>query len=285
MRREHAHDTVGSFRTQLQSLRAPSMLLPRRIPCPCGHASLPCNECPPHALGPIPPRLGSLRSPRALKRACCLGKPCQWPITRLTHASHPTLPIKRHTYIPFPMQWVLSPRTRPLYRLVKELSSPWASMLPWKNVPITNVTARARGSPMPPAQRYPYKGTRMSPIPDVAHQKVHGCLSPPCNECPPHVLGLVSACRGALDRACCLGKTCQWAMLRSPRGLTHAFRPMLPIERHMDALPSPPVQWVPFPRTRQWQFLIWKWINVPMTIFKNIFTIFYYFSLFFGQKN
>ena len=180
MRREHAHDTVGSFRTQLQSLRAPSTLLPRRIPCPCGHACLPCNECPPHALGPIPPRLGSLRSPRALE-------PSSEHVASENHAN-----------------------------------------------------GQQRGSPMPPTQRCPSKGTRIS-------------LSP-CNECSPRALGpFIGSSRSsqALEQACCLGKTCQWPTLRLAPGAhpcllpnaTHIkargcpSSPTLPIKRYMDVSP------------------------------------------------
>ena len=78
------------------------------------------NAPPPMHRAPSPctrPRLGSSRSPRALERACCLGKACQWPTSRLTPGAHPCLP------------------------------------------------------------------------PDVAHRKAHGCPSPPCNESPPRVLG------------------------------------------------------------------------------------------------
>ena len=217
MRREHTHDTFGSFRTQLQSPCAPSMLLPRRIPCPCGHASLPCNECPPCALGPISPCLGSPRSPRALKRACCLEKPCQWPTTRLT----------------------------------------------------------LRGSPMPPTQCCPSKGTHIS-------------LSP-CNVCSTCALGPflgLSRSSQALDRACCLGKTCQWLMLQLAPG-AHPCHPSnaahikahkcpssstLPIERHMDVyfphatsalLARSVSSWlVEEPSSPRSSMLPWK--NVPM---------------------
>ena len=79
---------------------------------------------------------------------------------------------------------------------------------------------------MPPARRCPSKGTR-TPL-------------PPCNECPPRALGPVSARRGALEPSSehvASEKLANGQRRGSPRGLTHASRPTLPIERHTDAPP------------------------------------------------
>ena len=125
---------------------------------------------PPHATSALPAHSApSLPvSARPLERACCLGKTCQWPTSRLAPG----------------------------------------------------------GSPMPPARRCPSKGTR-TPL-------------PPCNECPPRALGPVSARRGALEPSSehvASEKLANGQRRGSPRGLTHASRPTLPIERHTDAPP------------------------------------------------
>ena len=64
-------------------------------------------------------------------------------------------------------------------------STPRASMLPRKNVPMANVAAHPGGSPMPPARRCPSKGTRM-PLPPMQREPSPGARPP------------VSARRGAL---------------------------------------------------------------------------------------
>ncbi|XP_059589984.1 pollen-specific leucine-rich repeat extensin-like protein 1 [Vitis vinifera] len=248
----------------------------------------PCNECPPRALGPVPPRLGSTPRASMLPRknvpmANVAARP-----GGLTHASRPTLPIKRHTDAPPPMQRVPSPCTRPRLGSPR---SPRASMLPRKSLPMASVAAHPGGSPMPPARRCPSKGTRMPlppmqrepspgarplvsarrgalkpssehvasektcqwptsrltpgahpcPPPDVAHRKAHGCPSPPCKECPTRVLGPPSRLveEPSSPRASMLPRKKRASGQRrgSPRGLTHAPRPTLPIERHTDAPP------------------------------------------------
>ena len=161
---------------------------PRRVPCPpCRHALPPMQRVPSPCTRP---RLGSPRSPRALERACCLGKACQWPASRLTPGAHPCLPPdvahrKAHG-CPSPPCNESPPRVLgPSSRLVEEPSSPRASMLPRKKTcqwPTSRLTPGAH--PCPPL--------------DVAHRKAHGCPSPPCNECPPRALGPVPARRGAL---------------------------------------------------------------------------------------
>jgi hypothetical protein len=124
---------------------------------------------PPHATSALPAHSApSLPvSARPLERACCLGKTCQWPTSRLAPG----------------------------------------------------------GSPMPPARRCPSKGTR-TPL-------------PPCNECPPRALGPVSARRGALERACCLGKACQWPASRRTPG-AHPCPPPDVAHRKAHGCPSPP---------------------------------------------
>ena len=102
------------------------------------HASRPTLPIKRHTDAPPPmqrvpspctrPRLGSPRSPRALERACCLGKACQWPASRLTpggltHASRPTLPIERHTDAPPPHATSALPGHSAPSRLVEEPSS------------------------------------------------------------------------------------------------------------------------------------------------------------------
>ncbi|XP_059599256.1 uncharacterized protein LOC132255227 [Vitis vinifera] len=289
MRREHARDTVGSPRTQQQSPRAPYTLHLGRVPCPpCGHAlPPPCNECPPRALGP---RLGS--TPRASmlpRKNVPMANVAAHP-GGLTHASRPTLPIKRHTDAPPPMQRVPSPCTRPRLGSPR---SPRVSMLPRKSLPMANVAAHPGGSPMPPARRCPSKGTRM-PLPPmqrepspgarplvssrlveepssprasmlprknvlVANVAAHpgGSPMPPARRCPwkgtrmplppmqrepsPGARSLVSARRGALKPSSehvASEKRASGQRRGSPRGLTHAPRPTLPIERHTDAPPS-----------------------------------------------
>ena len=94
---------------------------------------------PPHATSALPAHSApSLPvSARPLERACCLGKACQWPASRLTpggltHASRPTLPIERHTDAPPPHATSALPGHSAPSRLVEEPSSPRASVLPPK---------------------------------------------------------------------------------------------------------------------------------------------------------
>nr|CAN75538.1 hypothetical protein VITISV_009643 [Vitis vinifera] len=147
---------------------------------------LPCNECPPCALGPVLAHRGALKPSiehvASEKRANGQrrGSPRE-----LTHDPSSMLPIKRHTNAPPPMQRVPSPCTRP------HLGSS------------RNPQARKRACYLGKACQWPT--LRLTPEahpclpPDVAHQKAHGCPSPPCNECPPRALGPVSARRGALE--------------------------------------------------------------------------------------
>ena len=140
------------------------------------------TSAPPRALGPVPPRLGSTPRASMLPRknvpmANVAARP-----GGLTHASRPTLPIKRHTDAPPPMQRVPSPCTRPRLGSPR---SPRASMLPRKSLPMASVAAHPGGSPMPPARRCPSKGTRM-PLPPMQREPSPGARP------------LVSARRGAL---------------------------------------------------------------------------------------
>ena len=130
---------------------------------------------PPHATSALPAHSApSLPvSARPLERACCLGKTCQWPTSRLAPGGSPMPPARRcpskGTRMPLPpMQREPSPGARPLVssRLVEEPSSPRASMLPRKSLPMASVAAHPGGSPMPPARRCPSKGTRM-PLPPM----------------------------------------------------------------------------------------------------------------------
>jgi len=111
--------------------------------------------------------------------------------------------------------------------------------------PVRPMPMRTR---LPPMQRVPMAQRRGSPRgahpclpPDVAHQKAHGCPSPPCNERPPRALGPVSARRGALKPSSehvASKRRANGQRRGSPRGLTHASRPTLPIQRHALSLPS-----------------------------------------------
>ena len=95
-------------------------------PCP-GHAAPRTRPMPPmrtrpppHATGALPAHSAPslLVSARPLERACCLGKTCQWPTSRLTPGGSPMPPARRcpskGTRMPLPpMQRVPSPGTRP----------------------------------------------------------------------------------------------------------------------------------------------------------------------------
>ncbi|RVW13955.1 hypothetical protein CK203_117739 [Vitis vinifera] len=261
---------------------------PRTRPMPpCGHALPPCNECPPRALGPVPPsrldpssehvasekrangqtsRLapgGSpmlppdaahqkahgrpsphatsalpvhsapsrlAEEPRALERACCLGKLAMASVAArpggLTHASRPTLPIKRHTDAPPPCN-ECPPRALGPVSARRGALEPRASMLPRKSLPVASVAAHPGGSPMPP--------------PDVAHRKAHGCPSPHATSALP---GARPPSRlveepSSLERACCLGKNVPVANVAAHPGGS----PMPPLDvahRKAHGCPSPP---------------------------------------------
>ena len=82
-------------------------------PCP-GHAAPRTRPMPPmRTRCPVPPRLGS--TPRASmlpRKNVPMANVAAHP-GGLTHASRPTLPIKRHTNAPPPMHRAPSPCTRP----------------------------------------------------------------------------------------------------------------------------------------------------------------------------
>ncbi len=179
------------------------------------------------------PRLGSSRSPRSPRRACCLAKSVLVASVAahrgLTHASRPTLPMKG-TRMPSPMQRGPPRVLGPSSRLVEEPSKPSASMLPRKSVLVADVAAHPRGSPMPPPGSCPSKGTRM-PL-------------PPCNECPPRALGHVRLVESPRSprRACCLGKETDASspcLYRSYEGFTRCsvclIGSRLPDESRFDA--------------------------------------------------
>ena len=122
---------------------------------------------------------------------------------------------------PFPHATSALPGHSAPSRLVEEPSNPRASMLPQKNVPVANVAAHPKGSPMPLARSFPSKGTQM-PLPS-------------CNECPPHALGPVSARRGTLKPSSehvASEKHASGQSLDSPRG-THPC--LLPDIAHQKA--------------------------------------------------
>ncbi len=225
MRREHARDTVGSPRTQQQSPRAPYTLHPGRVPCPpCGHAL-------PHATSALPAHSApSLPvSARPLERACCLGKTCQWPTSRLarglTHASRPTLPIKRHTDAPPPCN-ECPPRALGPVSARRGALEPSSEHVASEKLANGQRRGSPRGSPMPPARRCPSKGTRM-PL-------------PPCNESPSRVLGPSSRLveEPSSPRASMLPrKNVLVANVAAHPGAHPCPRPTLPIERHTDAPP------------------------------------------------
>ena len=98
-------------------------------PCPA-HAAPRTRPMPPmRTRCPVPPRLGS--TPRASmlpRKNVPMANVAAHP-GGLTHASRPTLPIKRHTDAPPPMHRAPSPCTRPRLGSPR---SPRASMLPRK---------------------------------------------------------------------------------------------------------------------------------------------------------
>ena len=178
---------------------------------------------PPHATSALPAHSApSLPvSARPLERACCLGKACQWPASRLTPGAHPCLPPdvahrKAHG-CPSPPCNESPPRVLgPSSRLVEEPSSPRASMLPRKNVLVANVAAHPGGSPMPPARRCPSKGTRM-PLPPMQRVPSPGTRPRPGSSRSPQ----------ALERACCLRKepdASSPCLYRSYEGFTRCSR-------------------------------------------------------------
>ena len=178
---------------------------------------------PPHATSALPAHSApSLPvSARPLERACCLGKACQWPASRLTPGAHPCLPPdvahrKAHG-CPSPPCNESPPRVLgPSSRLVEEPSSPRASMLPRKNVLVANVAAHPGGSPMPPARRCPSKGTRM-PLPPMQRVPSPGTRPRPGS----------SRSLQALERACCLRKepdASSPCLYRSYEGFTRCSR-------------------------------------------------------------
>ena len=99
----------------------------------------------------------------------------------LTHASHPTLPIKRHMDALSLMQQVTSLYTRPH---LDSSRSPRVSILPWKNLPMANVAAHPGGSTMPLARRCPSKGTRMPSPHATSAFPMHSTLSQLIEEPP-----------------------------------------------------------------------------------------------------
>ena len=119
-----------------------------------------------------------------------------------------------------PIQWVFSLHTWPCPSLPQLV----ANMLPWKNVSIGNIAAHLEGLPMPPTR--PSKDMLM--------------FLSPWNECHSHTLGPILARQGALKPSRkhvalekCASKQCH----SSPRGLTHASHPTLPIKRHVHVPP------------------------------------------------
>ena len=114
-------------------------------------------------------------------------------------------------------------------RLAEEPSSPRASMLPRKSLPMASVAAHPGGSPMPPARRCPSKGTRMP-------------LTPMQREPSPGARPLVSARRGALKPSSehvASEKTCQWPTSRLTPG-AHPCPPPDVAHRKAHGCPSPP---------------------------------------------
>ena len=116
-----------------------------------------------------------------------------------------------------------APRTRPMPPMRTRCpvpprlgSTPRASMLPRKNVPMANVAAHPGGSPMPPARRCPSKGTRM-PLPPMQREPSPGTRPRPGSSRSPR----------ALERACCLGKepdASSPCLYRSYEGFTRCSR-------------------------------------------------------------
>ena len=107
------------------------------------------------------------------------------------------------------------------------------SMLPQKSLPMASVAAHPGGSPISPARRCPSKGTRM-PL-------------PPCNECLPRALGLVSACQGALK------PSSEHVALKKRASGQRRGSPMPPARLFPSKgtrMPLPPRQRVPSPGTR-----------------------------------
>ena len=114
-------------------------------------------------------------------------------------------------------------------RLAEEPSSPRASMLPRKSLPMASVAAHPGGSPMPPARRCPSKGTRM-PLPPMQREPSPGARP------------LVSARRGALKPSSehvASEKTCQWPTSRLTPG-AHPCPPLDVAHRKAHGCPSPP---------------------------------------------
>ena len=143
------------------------------------HATL--GMAPPH-MPPSSPRHANAKRARPRHR----GEPSH--ATAVTpcpvHAAPRTRPMPPMRTRPSPHATSALPVHSAPSRLAEEPSSPRASMLPRKSLPMASVAAHPRGAhPCLP--------------PDAAHRKAHGCPSPPCNECPPRALGPVPARRGA----------------------------------------------------------------------------------------
>ena len=124
-------------------------------------------------------------------------------------------------------------------RLAEEPSSPRASMLPRKSLPMASVAAHPRGAhPCLP--------------PDAAHRKAHGCPSPPCNESPSRVLGPSSRLveEPSSPRASMLPRK---NVLVANVAAHPGGSPMPPARRCPSKgtrMPLPPMQRVPSPGTR-----------------------------------
>ena len=200
----------------------------------------PCNECPPRALGPVSARRGALEpsSEHVASEKLANGQRRGSP-----RGAHPCLPPdaahqKAHGR-PSPHATSALPVHSAPSRLAEEPSSPRASMLPRKSLPMASVAAHPRGAhPCLP--------------PDAAHRKAHGCPSPPCNESPSRVLGPSSRLveEPSSPRASMLPRK---NVLVANVAAHPGGSPMPPARRCPSKgtrMPLPPMQRVPYPGAR-----------------------------------
>ena len=142
-------------------------------------------------------------SARALERACCLRKTCQWPTSRLTTGGSPMPPTRRCPSKGIRMS--LPPCNECPPRALGPISTRWGALKPLNEHVASEKRANSqrRGSPW---EAYPCL------LPNVAHQKAHGCPSPHAMSALPVHSARLGSLKSpqALERACCLGKTCQW---------------------------------------------------------------------------
>ena len=108
-------------------------------------------------------------SAQALKRACCLGKTCQWPTSRLTTGGSPMPPARRCPSKGTRMS--LTPCYECPPRALCPVSTSRGAIKPSSEhvAEEKRANGQRRGSP---------RGAHPCLPPDVAHQKAHGCPSP-----------------------------------------------------------------------------------------------------------